>query len=116
MNKLITASVLLFVLVALQTKAFAQNLECKFKDTKLDSVKSIQISEDSLIINKELEIPLEKSRVKCGTFGKQTRLDGSALGFQVVLKSCTSEAKLEGYIVDAVNTQGADVLCHTAAQ
>lgn len=116
MNKLLTASALLFILVALQTKAFAQTFECKFKDTKLESVKSIQITEDNLIINKELEIPLEKSRVKCGSFGRQTRLEGSALGFQVVLKSCTREAQLEGYIVDAVNTDGADVYCNSISK
>jgi hypothetical protein len=116
MNKLITASLILVVLVALQTKAFAAKYDCKFKDVKLESVTSIQISEESLIINKDMEIPLEKSRVKCGSFGKQVRLDGSALGYQVVLKSCSSDAALEGYIVDAVNTAGADLLCNTAQQ
>lgn len=116
MNKLITASAILFLLVTLQTKAFAQDLDCKFKDVAVSGVKTIQISDESLIINSELEIPLEKSRVKCGSFGKQTRFDGSALGYQVVLKSCSSEAKLEGVLIDSLNEVGADVLCQPAAK
>lgn len=112
MQKLITASLLLFVLAALQSKAFAARLECKFKDEKMDGVKTIQISDDYLIINKELEIPLEKSRVNCGNFGRQTRFDGSALGFQVVLKSCTTEAKLEGSLIDYRKVIAADVFCN----
>lgn len=111
MNKLITASALLFILVFLQTKAFAMNLDCKFKDATVAGVKTIEITDETLKINSDLEIPLEKSRVKCGNFGKQTRFDGNALGYQVVLKSCTTEAKLEGVLIDSLNEVGADVLC-----
>lgn len=113
MNKLIGASLILFVLVALQTNAFASTLNCKFKDTKMVGVNSIHINDESLIINQELEIPLEKSRVNCSHFGRQTRFDGSALGYQVILKSCTSEAKLEGYIIDSIKEISADVLCES---
>jgi hypothetical protein len=111
MSKLVSASLLLVFLFALQTNAFAGTLSCKFKDEKVVGVKSIEVAEDSLLINKELEIPLEKSRVKCGGFGRQTRLDGSALGYQVVLKTCTSEAQLEGHLIDSVNQVAAEVLC-----
>lgn len=113
MNKLVTASALLFFLGTLTTQAFASNLDCKFKEGKVMGVTSIQISDESLILNKELEIPLEKSRVKCGNFGRQTRFDGNALGYMVVLKSCTTDAKLEGVLIDSVNEVAADVLCHS---
>jgi hypothetical protein len=115
-NKLITASALLFLLMTLQTKVFAQDLDCKFKDVTVTGVKTIKITDENLVINSELEIPLEKSRVKCGSFGKQTRFDGSALGYQVVLKSCSTEAKLEGVLIDSINEVGADVFCQPAAK
>ncbi len=112
MNKLLTASVLLFVLAALQTKAFAADLECKFKNGGVDGVEKIEISETSMIINEKLEIPLEKTRVRCGNFGKQVRFDGDAAGYQVILKSCTTDAKLEGELVDNQKRLSADVLCN----
>lgn len=115
MNKLITASVLLAALTLLQTKAFAGIFDCKFKSSGIAGVKSIQLSDDNLVLNQELEIPLDKTRVKCGNFGRQVRFDGEALGFQVILKSCSTEAKLEGSIVDNVHAIAADVLCDPAA-
>lgn len=113
MSKLIKASLLLVFVLVLQTKAFALNLDCKFKDVKVSGVKSIRLSDESLIINKELEIPLEKSRVNCANFGRQTRFDGRALGYQVVLKTCTTDAKLEGHLIDSVNAVAADVVCNS---
>lgn len=112
MKKLITASVLLFVLVALQTKAFAMELECEFKDQAIEGVQSIELNDEDLVINKQLEIPLSRTRVKCGNFGRQTRLDGDALGYMVILKTCTTEAKMEGELVDAVKKVAATVLCN----
>lgn len=112
MKKLMTASVLLFILSVLQTNSFAATLDCKFKELSVEGVESIQMTDESLIINKELEIPLEKSRVRCGHFGKQVRFDGRALGYQVILKSCTMEAKLEGHLIDAVNEVAAEVNCY----
>ena len=111
MFKLVTASVFLIVLAALQTSAFASTLNCKFKDMTVTGIKSLELKAESMIINSDMEIPLEKSRVKCGSFGRQTRLDGNALGFQIVLKSCTSEAQLEGHIIDEINEVAAEVLC-----
>lgn len=116
MQKLITASLILFALVVLQNNAFATTLNCKFKDAPVAGVKSIQITDDNMIINQDLEIPLEKSRVNCGNFGRQTRFDGSALGFQVVLKTCTTEAKLEGHLIDSLNEVAADVICNQASE
>ncbi len=112
MNKFITASLLLFILLALQTKAFAANLSCKFKDVEVAGVDSIELNNENLIINSEIEIPLEKSKVKCGHFGRQTRLDGSAMGFQVVLKTCSSDFKMEGHLIDSVNEVAAEVFCN----
>ncbi len=116
MKKLLVASVLLFILSAIQNQVFAGSINCKFKDRSVAGVEKIQISDESLIINENMEIPLEKSRVNCGNFGRQTRLDGEALGYQVVLKSCTTEAVLEGHIIDSVSDVAADVVCDQASQ
>lgn len=112
MNKLFTASVLLLVLAALQTKAFAAELECKFKNGGVEGVEKIELSDENLIINHSLEIPLLKTRVRCGHFGKQVRFDGEAEGIQVILKSCTTDAKLEGELVDYEKRVSADVFCN----
>lgn len=113
MKKLLTASLLLVALFVLQTNAFAQTktYKCQFKDSAVEGIKSLEISEESLLINKVMEIPLQKSTVKCGNFGKQMRLDGSALGYMVVLKSCSSDAKLEGDLIDSVKEVAAEVIC-----
>jgi len=112
MNKLLKASLFLVFFVSFQNHLFAQDLNCEFKGDKMEGIKSIRINDESLIINKELEIPLDKSRVKCGNFGRQIRFDGMALGYQVVLESCTTEAKFEGNLIDSVNEVAARVLCH----
>lgn len=112
MKKLLTASVLLFVISVLHTKAFAMNLNCKFKDAPVSGVNTLHINDESLIINSELEIPLEKSRVKCGNFGRQTRLDGEALGYQVILKTCTTDANMEGHLIDSIKGVAAEVYCN----
>ena len=112
MQKLITASILLIVLVVINTNAFAGTMECKFKGTSVTGIKSIRVDNESLFINKDMEIPLEKSRVKCGNFGRQTRLEGMALGFQVVLETCSSEDKMKGQLIDAVNQVAAEVTCN----
>lgn len=109
MQKLMSACLLLIVLAFLQTKAFALN--CKFKNSKVENIQSLQIQNESLIINQELEIPLEKNRVRCGNFGRQDRFDGNALGYQVILKSCTDEAKLSGHLIDSRLEQVAEVIC-----
>jgi hypothetical protein len=114
MQKLTAASLFLFILIVLQNSVFATSMDCKFKDQRVEGIKSIQIVDDSLILNQEMEIPLEKSRVICGNFGKQVRFDGNALGYQVILKSCSTDAKLEGHIVDSLNVVAADVHCHPA--
>jgi hypothetical protein len=116
MKKLFVASMLLFILSAIQNQVFAGSIHCKFKDRSVAGVESIQLTDDNLVINKNLEIPLEKSRVICGHFGRQTRFDGEALGYQVVLKSCTTEATLEGHIIDSVNEIAADLVCDQDSQ
>lgn len=113
MQKLIGAGFILILLAALQTNAFAAaTFRCKFKTSKIDGVQSIKVQDDYLVINDEMEIPLDKSIVKCAHFGRQTRLDGSAAGYQIILKSCSSEASLEGHMIDNVKVKAADVVCN----
>jgi hypothetical protein len=117
MQKLIVACLLLVILAALQTKAFAATaINCKFKDDKIENIKTIQLTDEALMINGEMEIPLEKSRIKCGNFGRQNRLDGLALGYQVVLKSCSNDAQLEGHLIDSVKEIAAEVMCDQSIQ
>lgn len=111
MQKLVSACLLLIVLAVLQTKAFAGALNCKFKNSTVENIQTIQLKDESLIINQELEIPLEKNKVKCGNFGRQDRFDGNALGYQVILKSCSEEAKLAGHLIDSRLEQVAEVVC-----
>lgn len=112
MNKLLQASLFLLFLVLFQNQVFAQDLNCEFKEKKIEGIESIQISDKSLVINQELEIPLDKSRVICGNFGRQTRFDGAAMGYQVILESCSTEAKLEGRLIDSIKEVAAKVLCN----
>jgi hypothetical protein len=112
MQKFMTAFFIFLVLIFLQNQTFASTLNCNFKSEKVEGVQTIHISDESLIINNELEIPLEESRVKCGHFGRQTRFDGRALGYQVVLKTCTTDAKLEGYLFDSIKIMIAEVTCN----
>lgn len=116
MKKIVTASLLLILISIAQNKIFAATLTCKFKDTKVNGVKSIEINDENLVINSEMEIPLEKTRVNCGNFGRQVRFDGNALGFQVVLRSCTSDAALEGHIIDEVQSVAGDVFCYSESK
>lgn len=111
MQKLIGASLILLVLSVLQTNAFAETLKCDFKDHRIEGIDSIVISETNLVINDSVNIPLEQSRIRCANFGKQKRFDGEASGFQVVLKTCSSDADREGHLIDAKNSKVAEVFC-----
>jgi len=116
MKRLFCATLLLVFVLVVQNKVFASILDCKFKNVSVMGVDKIQLIHEDLVINDELEIPLEKSRVKCGNFGRQVRFDGSALGYQVILKSCTTEAQLEGVLIDAVHFVAVDLQCHSLSQ
>jgi hypothetical protein len=116
MKRLFCATLLLVFVLVVQNKVFASILDCKFKNVSVMGVDKIQLIHEDLVINGELEIPLEKSRVKCGNFGRQVRFDGSALGYQVILKSCTTEAQLEGVLIDAVHFVAVDLQCHSLSQ
>ena len=116
MKRLFCATLLLVFVLVVQNKVFASILDCKFKSVSVMGVDKIQLIHEDLVINDELEIPLEKSRVKCGNFGRQVRFDGSALGYQVILKSCTTEAQLEGVLIDAVHFVAVDLQCHSLSQ
>ena len=112
MQKLLAACVLLVILATLQTRAFGATLNCQFTSTKFENIKSIQLSDETFKINNEIEIPMETSKIKCGHFGKRDRLDGLALGYQIILKACSSEHSVAGHIIDEVNEVAADIVCN----
>jgi hypothetical protein len=113
MKKLMSACVLLFVIAGLHTNVFASSLNCTFKnaESKVEGIETLQISNDHLVINQNEAIQLEHTRIKCGQFGKQHRFDGLGNGLQVILKSCTDEAALEGHLIDSINSKVAEVIC-----
>lgn len=112
MNKLMTATFIILVLAALNSKAFASELHCVFTDRVVEGVDSLVIKEDSVVINEEYQIPLEKSVINCSNFGRQSRFDGNSHGYQVILKSCTSEAKYEGILIDNIKQEVGDISCN----
>jgi hypothetical protein len=115
MKKLFAACFLLVMVSLLQSKVFAssKNLNCQFSnDEVVEGVTSIEISNETLMINKDLEIPLEKSTIRCGNFGRQRRFDGLALGYQIVLESCTTGVALKGDLIDSVKGISAKVICN----
>lgn len=113
MNKLLSACLLLALFAVLKTQAFAATLNCTFKNSEvaIEGVESIQISENVLVVNESEVIQLDQTRIRCGQFGKQNRFDGIGKGLQVVLRSCTDEAVLEGHMIDSLNSKVADVVC-----
>lgn len=112
MFKLVGASVLLFVLTVLNSKAFAlADMNCKVKNGSISGIHTLALSNDHLIINNQVTIALDKLRVKCGNMGRQIRLEGEGQGLQVILKTCSTEAKVEGHILDPANNAQALVQC-----
>lgn len=114
MKKLIGACLLLITVSILQGQVFAAttSLNCEFKDDVVEGVESIEISDETLMINKDLHIPMEKSTIRCGNLGRQKRFDGSALGYQIVLESCTTGVDLKGDLIDSVKGISAPVVCN----
>lgn len=106
------ACLLLLAISFMQSKVFAADLNCEFKDDVVEGVKTIVVTNETLKINKDLEIPLEKSSIRCGNFGKQIRFDGSALGYQIVLESCTDGAAMKGALIDSIKGIAANVVCN----
>ena len=113
MKKLISVSFLLFVIISLKTQAFGAVLNCHFKNPEVTvaGISTLQIADDVLVVNANESIPLQHSRIKCGQFGKQHRFDGLGEGLQIILKSCTDEADLQGHIIDNFNEKVAEVIC-----
>lgn len=112
MFKLMGASVLLFLLLVLQTKAFAiTEMDCKVKTGTIPGIQTLHLSEDELVINNTVSITLDKLRVKCGNMGRQIRLEGEGEGLQVILKTCSTQAKVEGHILDPANNATALIQC-----
>lgn len=117
MQKFMCACLLLVIIAALQSKAFAAPLNCAFKDAavRVDGVESLQVTDDVLIVNAKEEIQLEHSVIKCGALGRQHRFDGFGKGLQIILKSCSDSAVLEGHLIDSKNEQVASIVCDEAA-
>lgn len=93
-------------------KSFAVALDCQLTNAQVLGIESFVIKDHVLILNDEFEIPLEKSRVKCGHYGEQVRFDGYAYGYQIILKSCSTEVEYEGDLIDSINWVGSEVHCH----
>lgn len=113
MLKTITAVFLFIILLfsSSQTFAFFPKLQCHFTDRFIEGVESITFVEDKLIINGTDEITLDLSEINCSNFGRQVRLDGRDHGYQVILKSCTSEGVLEGRLIDNIKQEIGDIIC-----
>lgn len=116
MQKLIGASLLLLFFVVSNTNAFAvASFKCAFKNEKIEGIDTIEMTDNTLVINSALNIPVSESRIRCANFGKQKRYDGSEPdveeGLKVVLKTCTSEAAMEGYLIDPKVKKAAEVIC-----
>jgi hypothetical protein len=118
MKKLITASFLLFIMVSLNSNAFGASLKCYFKNPSatVDGIEKLEISDNVLVVNETEAIELQHSRIKCGQFGKQHRFDGLGNGLQIILKSCTDEAVLEGHIINSIESKVAEVFCDEAQE
>lgn len=111
MNTLTKASLLLAALSILPLKAQAFTLECRQLDGQVRGVKSMNFSEAGIVINKRVELGLEKSQIKCGTFGRQVRYDGFSDRYQVILRSCSSTVALVGDLIDHVNQTVSRIEC-----
>ncbi len=111
MQQLLKVVLLLVFLAALEGIAFAETIDCKFKSQPVAGITSLTLSEEVLLINGSLEVPLEKTSIKCGALGKRDRFEGFENGIQVILKDCTHDDKIEGTIIDFANQQSADVEC-----
>jgi hypothetical protein len=113
MKKLLGASFLLFIMVSINSNAFGASLNCYFKNPEatVEGITKLEINDDVLVVNETEAIELQHSRIKCGQFGKQHRFDGLGNGLQIILKSCTDEAVLEGHLINANESQVAAVLC-----
>lgn len=113
MQKLLGASILLLFFVVVQTNAFAGTYKCEFKDGGISGINSIHMTESVLTINNSLDIAIEESRIRCANFGKQKRFDGidDVEQLRIVLKTCTSDAAMEGHLIDARQNKAAEVFC-----
>ena len=112
MAKLLSAFLFLLLISSFHANVFASSLNCKTTSSHdIPEVQTIRITNQSLFINETIEIPLSKTLVNCGHFRKKTRLDGNALGYQVILKTCSSDVAIEGHLIDSVNSNVAIVKC-----
>lgn len=114
MQKLLGAALILLFFIVIETNAFAAaSYKCSFKDAGIPGVESIRMTDSVLTINNQLDIPIEESRIRCANFGKQRRFDGTdeVEQLRIVLKTCTSDAAMEGHLIDAKQNRAAEVYC-----
>ncbi len=100
--------VLVFLLAAFQANA---STNCNFTSTPMEEVSEIQLVDEILVINGKIAVSLEKTQIRCGAHGKRERFEGSESGYQVILKDCTEDDRLEGHLIDSVRQKIADIEC-----
>jgi len=113
MQKQIAAFLLLLSLTATTAIADA-SFKCHFKSEAIPGVDSIQLTDSVLTINNQLNIAIEESRIRCANFGRQKRFDGADANeqLQIVLRTCTSDAAMEGHLIDGKQNMAAEVFCN----
>ena len=89
------------------------SFKCHFKAEPIPGVNSIQLTDSVLTINNQLNIAIEESRIRCANFGRQKRFDGVDANeqLQIVLRTCTSDAAMEGHLIDGKQNLAAEVFC-----
>lgn len=103
-----------FLLSLTCASAFAEaSFKCQFKSETIPGVESIQLTDTVLTINNQLNIAIEESRIRCANFGRQKRFDGADANeqLQIVLRTCTSDAAMEGHLIDGKHNMAAEVFC-----
>jgi len=113
MQRLIGAAILLVLLTFLNEKAFSA-VHCRFDQSAVgqSEINSIIFEDDQLVVNNDKLVELSLSRIRCGSFGKQFRFDGKiSKSLQIVLKSCTDEALLQGHIINTVTNKVTEIAC-----
>lgn len=112
MPKLIAAFFIVLSLTSVSAFADA-SFKCHFKADVIPGVNSIQLTDSVLTINNQLNIAIEESRIRCANFGRQKRFDGADASeqIQIVLRTCTSDAAMEGHLIDGKQNMAAEVFC-----
>lgn len=110
MQKLIGAAIMLALLTFMNQNAFSA-VVCQFDQREL-KIDSIVFEDEQLVIDDVELVELSTSRIRCGSFGKQFRFDGQInKNLQIVLKSCTDMAALEGHVINTKTNKVTEITC-----